>query len=73
MPLPADLALIVLGVLLVACSRVIADRFKVAHKANPLIKFAGLADDPASALHRWITAVGVGVFFIVAGIYGLAS
>jgi len=59
---------IVLGMLLIAGSRLIADGFAVPGDPSRATKLLGLGDDPGSRLLRWTTAVLTGVVFVAAGV-----
>jgi hypothetical protein len=73
MPKIADGGLIVVGLLLIAGSRVFADAFRVSGDTSLFTKFAGLGDNDASRLYRWATAVVVGLVLIIAGVADLLS
>jgi hypothetical protein len=66
-----EVGFIVLGVLLIAGSRVIADGFKVPSDSSAVTKFAGLGDNYPSRLYRWIVAVVSGIAFVAVGVAGL--
>jgi hypothetical protein len=68
MPTVASIGFVALGVLLIGCSRVIADSFKVPGNTHPATRFMGLGDNYASRLYRWTTAVLVGLVLAVVGI-----
>lgn len=68
---PIEVGCIVLGVLLIARSRVIADGFKIPGDSSAVTKFAGLGDNYPSRLYRWIVAVMAGTAFTAVGVAGL--
>jgi hypothetical protein len=69
----SDIVLIVVGVVLIGVSRLIADHFKFPGQTSTWAKTAGMADNYASALTRWIASVLTGLVFVVAGVIDLAS
>jgi hypothetical protein len=68
-----DIASIVIGLVLIAGSRMLADYFRIPGNTSAFIKFAGLGDNYNSRLYRWATAVATGVVFVVVGIADLTS
>jgi hypothetical protein len=68
-----DIALIVMGVVLIAGSRIFAAYFRIPGNTSAFIKFAGLGDNYNSRLYRWATAVATGAVFIAFGIADLMS
>jgi hypothetical protein len=66
-----DIGFIILGLLLIAGSRVFADGFRVRGDTSAVTKFSGLGDDYSSRIYRWITAVVTGLVFLLVGIADL--
>lgn len=66
-----DIGAIVVGVLLVAGSRVFAEAFRVPGDTTLATKFMGLGDTFSSRLYRWAIAVLAGLMFIGAGVADL--
>jgi hypothetical protein len=66
-----DIGAIVLGLLLIACSRVIADGFSVPGDRSAVTRFSGLGDSYRSRLYRWATAVLTGLVFVAVGVADL--
>ena len=71
MSVPIDVGFIVLGALLVAGSRAIADGFKIPGNTSAVTRFAGLGDNYPSRLYRWVVAVVTGIAFVAVGVGGL--
>lgn len=68
-----DIALIVIGLLLIGGSRVFAESFRIPGDTSAVTKFSGLGDNYNSRLYRWVTAVATGAVLIIVGIAGLVS
>ena len=71
------IVMIAVGLALVAASRWLAYNFRISgeHRgfSGAMIRLGGLYDDYPSQLYRWVTAVLVGVAFVVVGIVSLAT
>jgi hypothetical protein len=68
-----DITLVVVGVVLFAVSRWVADHFKFPGQTAMWAKAAGMADNYASALTRWIACALTGLVLIAAGVVDLAT
>jgi hypothetical protein len=64
----AAVVLIVVGVLLCALSRTIADSFRIEGNRSTAVKMLGMADDYVSRLYRWFVCVLTGLLFIGVGV-----
>lgn len=68
---------LVVGVVLIALSRWIADNFKVRGEyggaTGAMLRFGGLYDNYASQLYRWCVCVLTGLVFIGVGVAEILS
>lgn len=69
----ADIGFIVIGVVLCAASRMVADSFRIPGSRSTFVKMGGLGDDYVSRLYRWFVCVLTGLVFIGIGLIDLVS